>query len=273
MQPCLTDQRFIRNRVMKNLFTPVRKAYYRAVGHYPVTIDGMRFKLDPYHSKFWKQLEQGHWEPHTFKVLTNFLHADSVYFDIGAWIGPTVIYAARKCKKVVCFEPDPVAYRYLRWNIELNDLRNVTSFSLALSDQPAIQQISSFRGELGDSMSSLISDSSGKQAVDVITLTWDGFLDFYGPQPIDFLKIDIEGGEFALLPAMRDYLAANKPIVYLSTHAPFLDPESRKDKMQQIIDVMSIYSKCFDQDLQPVDVTDLATEDAAKHFRSYVFTD
>ena len=107
--------------------------------------------------------------------MSKFLNDDSIYCDVGAWIGPTVIYAAKICKQVICFEPDPIAYRYLRWNIELNKLTNVTSYSLALSDRNAVQRISSFGGEFGDSTTSLLNDNQDSYGVDVLTLAWDSF--------------------------------------------------------------------------------------------------
>ena len=81
---------------------------------------GERFRLDPYHSTFWRKAAAGKWEPETFAVLNAHLGPDRDYLDIGAWIGPTVLYGARKARRVVALEPDPVAFRALSWNIELN---------------------------------------------------------------------------------------------------------------------------------------------------------
>jgi FkbM family methyltransferase len=207
------------NRIVKK----ISKAYYRALGYYPTSISGLKFKLDPYHIKFWKKVAKDRWEPQTYTIMSKFLNVDSIYCDIGAWIGPTVIYASRLCKQVICFEPDHIAYRYLRWNIELNDLFNVTSFNIALANSIAIRKMSAFGGKFGNSETSLLNDNQANKGIDVLTLTWDTFIDISKIDKIDFLKIDIEGGEFELLPTLKDYLSLHKPIVYLSTHAPFLD--------------------------------------------------
>ena len=141
---------------MLSIAKAVGKTYYRAVGYYRTTIGGLSFKCDPYHIGFWRLAAKGVWEPHTFRILAKFLHPDSVYLDLGAWIGPTVIYAARKCAQVICFEPDMIAYQYLIWNIELNELRNVKPYNVALADQNAIMRMASFGGSLGDTMTSLL---------------------------------------------------------------------------------------------------------------------
>ena len=107
------------------MLTGFRKAIYRMRGHYPGRLGGEAYRLDPYHSKFWRKASAGDWEPATFAVLDAHLRPDRDYIDIGAWIGPTVLYAARKARHVWCFEPDPTAFRALSWNLELNGIENV----------------------------------------------------------------------------------------------------------------------------------------------------
>lgn len=250
------------NRMVKTM----GEAYYRALGYYPTSIHGLKYRLDPDHIGFWRTAAKGRWEPHTYKILSTLLNADSVYCDLGAWIGPTVVHAASICKQVFCFEPDPTAYRYLRWNIELNDLHNVTSYSIALSDQTAIRRMASFGGNLGNTTTSLLNTSRESAGADVLTLTWDAFITLSQTAKIDLLKIDIEGSEFALLPTMKEYLSLHKPAVYLSTHQGYLDARLKKEKMEQIMDIMGIYDRCLDQHLRPVSTHQLDLD-------SYVFTD
>jgi hypothetical protein len=50
-----------------------------------------------------------------------------------------------------------------------------------------------------------------------------------------------------------------------------LDPELRMASMQVLVDVLSVYDKCLNDDLQEIDINDLLSEDALNHFRSYVF--
>ena len=106
---------------------PIRKAYYRALGYYPTKLGEYRFRCDPYHARFWWRAGAGRWEPETFEILARYATSEDVFYDVGAWIGPTAIYAGRACRRVYTFEPDPVAYHYLLWNIHLNALSNITS--------------------------------------------------------------------------------------------------------------------------------------------------
>ena len=244
---------------------------HRARGYYSATIAGERFRLDPYHLKFWRKAKRGRWEPNTFKILSALLDKDSVYVDIGAWIGPTVLYASRLCKHVYCFEPDPNAYRYLCWNIALNELDNVTTISAALGDELAVTQMASFGESLGDSMTSLINKQPKGKTVDVLKFPWETFLDASGLDKPDLLKIDIEGGEFNLLPAISEYLAAHKPTLYLSTHAGYLEPGERRAAMESVVDVLQVYGVCLDENLDETDKSELLSDDAINDFKSFVF--
>ena len=47
----------------------------------------------------------------------------------------------------------------------------------------------------------------------------------------------------------------------------------RKEKMQQIIEVMGIYKKCLNENLILVDIDELNGDDAKNHFHSYLFMD
>ena len=176
----------------------MKKRYFRALGYYPTSICGLKFRCDPYHVNFWKKVSRGGWEPHTYEILSRFLTPDAAYLDLGAWIGTTVVYAARLCKQVMCFEPDPVAYRYLLWNIELNNLHNVMPFNIALADSDAIMKMASFGGNRGDSTMSLLNSDRNNAVSYALGMRWDTWLSISRVEKISLLKIDIEGAEYQL---------------------------------------------------------------------------
>lgn len=258
---------------MNSITRRMPRAWFRALGYYPASIAGFDFRLDPYHIRFWSGAARGKWEPRTFEILRKFLTSDSIYCDVGAWVGPTVVYAAKLCRQVICFEPDPAAYRYLAWNIDLNGLQNVSPFNCALADRRGIRRMSSFGGKRGDSMTSLLNPDSTGTNIDVLTLTWNDLREIPHIDRIDMIKIDIEGGEFELLPALGDFLAEHKPVVYLSTHAPFLEEGLRRENMEKVAEAMAPYGKRLDDHLNPVSLGDLVGRDAQENFRSYVFMD
>jgi FkbM family methyltransferase len=221
-----------------------RKAYYRVRGYFTGSLADEQFRFDPYHSKFWRRATLGTWEPETLQVLADHLDKERDYLDIGAWIGPTVLYGARKARKVIAFEPDPTAFRYLAWNLELNGIANVSAFPVALSQGFGVARMASFGGEAGDSMTSLLNDAA--HGTDVLTIGWDDFVAATDLSKVSLVKMDIEGAEFEVLPHLIPWLKEHRPALLLSTHAPYLEDGVRQNRMAKLADSLSFYESCRD---------------------------
>ncbi len=233
------------------MLTQARKMFYRARGYYAGNLNGEPFRLDPYHSKFWRKASAGEWEPETFSVLDQYLSPEQDYLDIGAWIGPTVLYAARRARHVWCFEPDPTAFRHLAWNLDLNNIRNVSAFGVALSDQFGVARMASTRGEPGDSTSSLLHDAD--HGTDALTIAWEQFEAANDLSGVTLVKMDIEGAEYFVLPTLLQWLKNVQPTVLLSLHAPLLDLPDRLTRTTQLLDSLSFYSEIYDEKHQPIE--------------------
>ncbi len=252
------------------MLTRARKMFYRARGYYAGQLGGEAFRLDPYHSKFWRKAASGTWEPETFSVLSQYLDKRHDYLDIGAWIGPTVLFGARKARHVWCFEPDPSAFRALAWNVELNDLNNVSAFPVALSQGFGVARMASFGGERGDSMTSLL-NAGGDQGIDALTIGWEAFAKEVDLRGVSLVKMDIEGAEFDVLPTLIPWLKAQRPALYLSTHAPFLAPETRAARMAQLVGALSFYGTCLDGRGNPVTPEAFCQPEALERFPTFLF--
>jgi FkbM family methyltransferase len=255
---------------MKEFIKALGRAWFRAKGYFPAQVDGQPYQVDPYHFAFWRAFSKGYWEPATLQIISRFTSPDTSYVDVGAWIGPTVLHGAAQAKHVYCFEPDPTALRFLNWNLDLNNVRNVTRFGLALAAKPGVFQISTFGEEPGDSKSSLL-ESGSDYATDVWAITWDEFLEKSQPENVSLIKVDVEGAEFDLLPTMTSYLQENKPALFLSTHAPYL-PSGRAEAMAQLAQALAFYPYVYSEDLQPIDRAQLSSPEACEVFGSYLFT-
>ncbi|MES5943912.1 MULTISPECIES: FkbM family methyltransferase [unclassified Bacillus cereus group] len=177
----------------------------------------------------WNLINNNKWEEYTFNILDKFLNKDSNYLDIGAWVGPTVLYAANLAKHVYAIEPDPIAFQELNNNLHLNPLVSpkITLIQAALSPQTGTTNL--YKGnEYGDSTSSLIPANSDHACV-VNCITIDELITTYNIKNLNLIKIDIEGSEYKLIPSMKKFLEIKKPTLYLSLHPPFL----RKTLIQQ----------------------------------------
>jgi methyltransferase FkbM-like protein len=116
----------------------------------------------------------------------------------------------------------------------------------------------------------MLGDKSS-ESIDILCMTWPQWKQLVSPEKIDLLKIDIEGGEFDFLPSIQDYLAEHKPVVYLSLHAPFLDKEIRKEKLQLIVDTMKVYTHCYNENFEEIQLESLLSEENQNQFNAFIF--
>ncbi|MFV8754426.1 FkbM family methyltransferase [Nannocystaceae bacterium ST9] len=198
-----------------------------------VSIDDVAFHVrpGPRHRAFWERVNAGHWEPHTFKVFRRFLNSTRSCVDIGAWIGPTALHAARLARRVHAIEPDRVAHAELEANVAVNpDLRDrIVLYRQCIA--PESGPVDLYAGGMyhsdvsafGDSMSGMVAaDHRSDQAscrVDGIEL--GEFLASHAITDCGFIKMDVEGGEYSLIPGRWQRLAEyGMPTLCVSFHAP-----------------------------------------------------
>jgi len=174
------------------------------------------------HAAFWSEVAQGSWEPATFRIFERFLSPGHTYLDIGCWIGPTLLYGCQIARSAYGLEPDPLAFRELERNIELNRplSDNVRLANLCIATHSGEVAFGS-RGEGGDSTSSLLFGRK-KTHWTVKALTFEDFLAQYAIRDVNFIKMDIEGGEYAIIPTMQAWLQAHRPTLHLSLHPCYL---------------------------------------------------
>lgn len=179
------------------------------------------------YDRFWDWFESPTWEPDTVEVFSRCLRPDSAYVDFGAWIGPTVLLAGSIARRVVCVEPDPVAREHLERNLALNESLSrkvrVHGFAIAAADGTA--ELAA-KEDGGNSLSSLLHRHEAPVSWTVETVGIQSFLRRGDVAGSDFFKFDVEGAEYEVIPRMRAYIHANRPSIYLSTHAPLLFDKS-----------------------------------------------
>ncbi len=171
----------------------------------------------PEYRLFWDEVDSGVWEPTTLNVLRKSFENGGIFIDIGAWIGPTTLLAAKFATKVISYEPDPVAATELRRNVELSGFGNIEINQVALFDRDGTLSFGGGAGgELGRSGSSLM---SGLMSTTVETKDIRKLLSQEEWITCKVLKIDIEGAEYRLIGLLRSYLNLNHPRLLLSTHS------------------------------------------------------
>ena len=180
---------------------------------------------------FWHRVQAGAWEPQTFEVFRRFLQPDRSYIDLGAWIGPTVLYGATLSRSVHALEPDPVAFAELDRNVQANPglCKKIHLYSFGIGAESGPLQLYAgglyYAGhsEFGDSMSGMLAapDVPGQPCHEARGVDMERFLDMYAGKDCNFIKMDIEGGEYAVIPGLwRRLWRWGPPTLCVSFHAP-----------------------------------------------------
>lgn len=191
---------------------------------------------------FWNYVVSNEWEPHTFNILNRFCSKEHSYVDIGAWVGPTVLFGAQLSKQCFAFEPDPHAFASLQTNLKLNpNIINTYAYPVAIGHVNGIVKFGT-NSNKGDSMSSLL--FADQESWDVESITLRDSFSKYGIENCNFIKMDIEGGESQVLPAAKEFLSEIKPTLYLSLHTAWI--QDKTYFLNSIKDVISIYKNIYD---------------------------
>jgi len=189
-------------------------------------------------------------EPSVFRAYDKYLNKEKDFLDIGAWIGPNTLYAAELSRNVIAVEPDPVAFSFLKKNVEANKFENVTLLEKAFSSKEKVTIDSSV--ELGDSMTRVLdSINSNKTTVDGINMEELLLLGDYS-----LIKIDIEGYESIAIPSFEDSLVKAKIPMVLSLHTSF-NPMGQQGHQSLVQSLCNIYTHAFDDYGNQLEVKDL----------------
>jgi FkbM family methyltransferase len=184
-------------------------------GDLPETVDRRLFggimKLDLHRSSMQQLLfltgERTVLERHLVRRL---LKPGMRIVDVGANIGYYLLMfreALGDSGYVVCIEPSPENLRELRWNIESNQIKNVSVHECAVGRQ---------RAQMGlrDGINSgVVPLSEGVFTTSVVPLD-----EIVGTQGCDFLKIDVEGYEWEVLNGSQIVLERFRPTLFLEFH-------------------------------------------------------
>ncbi len=144
-------------------------------------------------------------EPETVAWIDGFAPG-SVFWDCGANIGGYSLYAALGPVSVVAFEPSAVNYGLLVRNVEENRLDDkITALGVALSDRTRIDQFFMQYTDAGAAENALGRSEwwggtfSPKFRQSVIAYSIDDFIERFAPPFPNYVKIDVDGHEDAVL--------------------------------------------------------------------------
>lgn len=160
----------------------------------------------------------GDFEKAERKFVETSLRPGMVFLDVGAYYGIYSLTASAKVGsrgRVIAFEPSPFQRRRLRWHLWLNRCTNVTVESLALGSLDGESQFF-VAGGGAEGFSGLRSPDVGAsvRSIRVRVVTSDDYLRQHSIPTVDFVKVDIEGGELDFFKGAECLLKQNpRPLI------------------------------------------------------------
>jgi FkbM family methyltransferase len=151
--------------------------------------------------------------------------------DIGAGLGDFTAYAAQRNPRgrVLAFEPFPESFALLQQNVALNHLQNVEAQPCAIAAQAGSLALNIGLGEAVQHSTT----QTGAQTIEVQAITLQQVFDEHELDRCDFLKMDIEGGEYAILRSVGADLLRRVQRLALEYHDN--TPAGQHDELVQIL--------------------------------------
>lgn len=164
---------------------------------------------------------QGFYEPNQFSAMKQILKKGNTFIDIGAHIGLYSIYAS-KCigpsGSVYSFEPSPRERARLENHIQLNHLRNITVYPVAVYDRSSQTEmkVAEYPHSGHNTLGHFAYATTQEESRPVVeTQTLDEWAKLNRIQSIDLIKIDAEGSEEKILRGAIQVLSQTRPVLMI----------------------------------------------------------
>ncbi len=160
----------------------------------------------------------GEYEPYVTELVKQLVSEGNVCVDAGAnfgWYTTLMADCVGPSGRVHAFEPVPSTFRELTVNTGLlAEPSSVVLNQLALSDSESEAEINVFDGE-PTGHASLAKRSQNRATFRCRTIRLDEYLSASGISRVDFVKVDVEGGELGFLKGSEMMLGQKVPPIFV----------------------------------------------------------
>jgi FkbM family methyltransferase len=149
---------------------------------------------------------------HVLGFMQCALHAGDLFVDVGANLGLFSVIGSDivgPSGSVLAFEPDPDNTALLRKNLLLNTCKNVRVYEMALGASRRRGILSRSADNQGDHQISIVNDRS-----DVVRVRLDTMDHVVSGIRVNFVKMDTQGSEVAILKGMANILTQKPTMVF-----------------------------------------------------------
>jgi FkbM family methyltransferase len=188
----------------------------------------LRIRSGPLEGRKWKassgiRFIRGTYETKNVEAIQQTVRKDDIAYDVGAHVGYFSVLMGDivgSGGKVIAFEPRGLNLGYLQKHVAVNHCDNVEIVAKALGDHSGQAKLETRTG----SGTGYISET-GDEDVEISSI--DDLVESGSLPAPTFLKIDVEGGEMAVLRGAMKVIEKQRPRMILATHGDQIDAECR----------------------------------------------
>lgn len=177
----------------------------------------------------------GAWESWNIRQAKKFSELEKkndVFIDVGANLGAYTLNLSDHFRKIVSFEPLPVASHILRANVMINNIKNCNIVDKAVGNFNGKAVLNLDPKDTGKSSLIKKENHLGEYEVDIVTL--DSY--FSNFRDISMIKIDVEGSELEVLEGAKLILNKQHPIIQFE-----LDNINNNDSASKILKLLKSF--------------------------------
>jgi FkbM family methyltransferase len=191
------------------------------------TVEGFRICISTSDNVCTSLLDSRQYAPAVTSIVKRVLSEGMSFVDIGANIGYFTLLASTIVKdggSVFAIEPYPYNLKLLNVNLMLNACQNVEVLPFALSDRKGFLNYDDSAGNSGNVFEIGPTIEYMLDSVLVYAVRLDDVL--MSDQPVDLIKMDIEGAEYLAILGMQKLIKRDQPIIISEFSPDFLQSVS-----------------------------------------------
>jgi FkbM family methyltransferase len=182
-------------------------------------------------------------EPLTTGLLLSELRKGMVCLDIGSNIGYYALLESRIVGnegRVICIEPSPLNFQYLKKNLETETRSRVETHNIAVGD---VDGHTNFLTGIQSNLSRAVKENEEislahgqNKIIRVPIRRVDTLINEIGPEKLDFIRMDPEGYEANIYQGMKSTIRKYKPMLLIEFHRNYLGIDGTKHLLQELRD-------------------------------------
>ncbi len=170
----------------------------------------------------------GH-EEKVVELIKNIVGKDTIFIDVGAFIGFYSVLAGKMGSTVYSFEPDPRSYILLKCNLLLTGLnKKVYAYNNAIGDTKGYVFLKLANTYAESSITEYLNKSKVANIVKVPIITIDDFISDQNIIKVDIIKIDVEGYGAKVINGALKTIKNYRPNIIFEVHRFNNDTELAK---------------------------------------------